>query len=1446
MEKSTVSRSETRLPSQPYLLVVSGPQTNSIIELDFNRLADHPLVLGRLSGQADVVLQSPTGRISRRHLLVYYRPDDKMLVAADAGSSNGTRLNGSLMIAPVPLLPGDMLEVGDVQLKFLLSGAAAIEDLPQGQYREDKFPGFARLEVVETGVPGIEVGTFGRLTPGHPFTFGRHSSCDLRILETREEGYTVSRHQAEIRQGSGKYVLRDTGATNPTRINRLPLQEPHVLSEGDLIQIGSVVMRYRAPRLPLTSPAVTTPPSGTGPQVRSQPLLQPRAILRYAALWALHSGPATMVLPLNKPVKVGRGKDCELRLNDPSVSRHHAIFELDSNLNYSVTDLGSTNGTQLNGQSIKGKHPLRPGDRLTFGEFEFLYERVEGLALAADGLPKENSVLLSGPVTLTLTLDHNGNLLTEQQREQTQASMEVSKVFKSGDLGDLRWLESLALPTELAPPVRPGLTADESSKRLADLLQGPGLELSLEQIVAMTGFPVPAGGNRPFLLEERNTAWMVRAGRVEVFAVQVQEGQAINARHHVCTVPAGSVMICEDPDMDNNGLGLLAVAQAATELIKLPLTDLRYMARQSHLRDSVKTLVDDWLNRLSENIIQSTTSQDALLEAGSEIEVTANQKVISRREGVWARVNRGQFLSLGAEDLSYSAQEIYFPLYGNVWLQALVPAKIRAYRTEELIDSDELWTGLQEFYDLFFRLKYAAIRLSTEAEINRLKQSNEYDSLLKRHTQTRLASILEKEEPAEPVGTPGAPRDILMAACNLVAEVQGITLNKDIILPEKEGRTDRLRDIMRVSRIRMRQIKLETNWWMEEQGPFVAYVYPGKKPVALLPVARKKGSRYEIVDPEDGSRRPVTAEIAATLNDTGYVFYRPLPQHALRARELLRFGFRGSRKDIYVTILLGILGGLLGLFVPVMTGYVFDTVIPFSRRDAAWQVLIGLVIAGFAIITFQITRSITLLRLETRLDVGLQAALWDRLLELPATFFRKYSTGDLANRTLSIDAMRQILSASLVTTILSSTFSIFNFALLFYYDVGLALMALGITLVSVGVIVAISLWQLRHQRRLTFQQGRLASLVLQLVSGIAKLRVAGAEIRAYYVWVKEFTAQRRIAYKARTIGYYLTIFNAIWPVISFIIIFGSVSFLNARNFSTGTFLSFISAYGQFLTASIAMAVAFITALHVVPIYERAKPLFEEMPEISGDKVDPGELTGAIELNHISFRYSPESPLVLNDISLKVRPGEFVAIVGPSGSGKSSLFRLLLGFERPEAGSIYYDNQDLKGLDVQSVRRQMGVVTQNGKLMAGDIFSNIVGSAGFTHEDAWEAARLAGLDKDIEEMPMGMFTVISDNGSALSGGQRQRLMIARAIISRPRILLFDEATSALDNRTQAIVSESLEKLQATRLVIAHRLSTIINADFIYVVIGGNIVQSGTYNELIEKEGPFQELVKRQTV
>jgi len=397
-----------------------------------------------------------------------------------------------------------------------------------------------------------------------------------------------------------------------------------------------------------------------------------------------------------------------------------------------------------------------------------------------------------------------------------------------------------------------------------------------------------------------------------------------------------------------------------------------------------------------------------------------------------------------------------------------------------------------------------------------------------------------------------------------------------------------------------------------------------------------------------------------------------------------------------------------------------------------------------------------------------------------------------------------------------------------------------------------NLVQVRHQRRQYTIRGKISGLVLQLITGVNKLRVAGAEDHAFKVWARGFSEQKRVSFQVGRVANFLAVFNAGFPIVTSITIFFVMFALKATSdasggdfkMSTGDFLAFNAAFGMFLTAMLALSSASLSILSIVPMYERLKPIITTEPEIDDAKSYPGELMGEIEVFHVNFRYKADGPLILKNVSLKIKPGEFIAFVGGSGSGKSTLLRLLLGFEKPEAGNVYFDGQDLATLDLREVRQQMGVVLQTSRLVPTDIFRNIVGASPLTIDDAWEAARMAGLEDDIKGMPMGMHTVVSEGGGTFSGGQRQRLMIARAIVNRPRILFFDEATSALDNRTQKIVTDSLDAMHATRIVVAHRLSTIINADRIIVLEQGRIVEEGSYKDLLERGGHFAELAKRQ--
>jgi ATP-binding cassette subfamily C protein len=548
-----------------------------------------------------------------------------------------------------------------------------------------------------------------------------------------------------------------------------------------------------------------------------------------------------------------------------------------------------------------------------------------------------------------------------------------------------------------------------------------------------------------------------------------------------------------------------------------------------------------------------------------------------------------------------------------------------------------------------------------------------------------------------------------------------------------------------------------------------------------------------------------------------------------------------------MVIAMGVAGGLLSLVTPIATGMIFNDIIPGAARPQLVQLTLILLTISVASAMFSITSGVALVRIESRMGSSVQAGVWDRLLALPMPFFRPYTAGSLATRALGIDRIRQMLSGATITALLGGIFSVFHFALLFYYSPRLALWASLLLVAAIGVTLAVGRAQTRWERMVAAVQNRLAGYVLQTLSSVSKLRVAAAETQAFAIWARQFGQQRQLQFRAKSTGNGLAAIQAGLPLLSTLVLYAvALPLLKdaSTGLRTGDFLAFMTSFTLCMGGMLAASSALVGASMVIPLYEQARPILSAAPEVNTARTDPGVLSGEIEVQHLSFRYGAEGPLVLRDLSLRIRPGEFVAFVGPSGSGKSTLLRLLLGFESTDSGVIYYDGQELAGIDVQAVRQQIGVVLQNGRLMAGDIFTNIVGSSGVPLAEAWEAAAMAGFAEDIRKMPMGMHTGISEGSGTLSGGQRQRLMIARAIVRKPRILFFDEATSALDNRTQSIISASLERLQATRVVIAHRLSTIVNADHIYVVESGRITQHGTYAELIAQEGLFAELARRQ--
>ncbi len=653
-----------------------------------------------------------------------------------------------------------------------------------------------------------------------------------------------------------------------------------------------------------------------------------------------------------------------------------------------------------------------------------------------------------------------------------------------------------------------------------------------------------------------------------------------------------------------------------------------------------------------------------------------------------------------------------------------------------------------------------------------------------------------------------------------------------------------LRAAADTARLRFRRVTLAPGWWKHEAGPLLAFVGAGQRPVALIP----RGGRYWCHDSESASPLPLDDALAASLHQAAFSLYVGFGDAPVTLLTLIRSGLRGLMPDVRTVLVCGALLTLLGLAMPLALGWLTGQVLPSGERGLIALLGLALVAAALTTALFEITRGIAHVRIESYLESTLQAGIWDRLLRLPVPFFRLYSAGDLGERGVGIARIRQAVSGATVSGALAAIFSLMALAVLFFLDPALAVLA---SMLIAGVLVAICALAglaLVQERQLAAVSGLLSGRMLQWLGGIAKLRATGTESRALWMWAQLFSKQQSHQLRAQLLHSGIVTLQSAFPAFATLVLFSAAAArLGANDLSAGLFVAFIGAFNTLAATVMSAAAAIIATLGVVPIIERARPILQAMPETTRARADVGPLEGSIELAHVSFRYQPDEPYVLNDVSLSIRAGEMVAIVGESGCGKSTLMRLLLGFEAPSSGNIFFDKHDLAGLDVGAVRRQMGVVLQNGQLMPGDIKTNIIGPAGLlTLEDAWLAAERAGVADDIRAMPMGMHTVMADGASTVSGGQLQRLMIARAIVGRPRILFFDEATSALDNRTQAKVSASLEQLSATRILIAHRLSTVVNADRIIVLEGGRVAQQGRYEELMAVEGPFRRLAQRQMI
>jgi NHLM bacteriocin system ABC transporter ATP-binding protein len=936
----------------------------------------------------------------------------------------------------------------------------------------------------------------------------------------------------------------------------------------------------------------------------------------------------------------------------------------------------------------------------------------------------------------------------------------------------------------------------------------------------------------------RNLA--VLEGAVDLFAIRREDGRQSGPRLALGRLGPGEMVLALDspdggPQPDGGTLALLAVGISGTRIVEnLPVERLA-PAHQAAIADRLAAL---FAGALADTDVAA--DRRSLSEQGEFELVDGAIYAAQGRRPLWLLPEPGTRLLPGGVDFTPQdgPESVPVPLTSRLWARAVGHGAAHALPSEALDDPGRALTALP--------LHVAGIvreRLLREARRGRGRLERQRSGTSEALTRSLhdLAAVIDPAHEA----AAASGRDSLFTAFALVGRELGLTIMSPAGREGGQAHMTDLEALATASGVRTRDVLLRGDWWQQDAGPLLAWL-DAATPVALL---REREGYVAVVPGGEGhARLRVDATLATRLSQHACMLYRPLPDTVSGPFTLLRTIADLVLTDLRRYVYIGFAAGLFAAATPLFTGILLENVIPRASLTQFAQVLAGLLAVGLGAVLFELVRAATLLRVTGRADLHLQAAVVDRLLRLPVRFFRDFTSGDLAERAMGIHTIRSMLTNGAISALLGALFSVSSLVLMCYYSVPLAALAVALVLLQTTIGLLLTLWQLREERAEIEFEGRVEGFTAQLLTAIGKLRVAAADVRGYARWSSLFAEQRRRFVATQRIVNIRRVIFAFFPTLTLVAIYVGAVKLMGRDGTTlglGAFIAFTAAYGQFQAALSALVGALMDSIAIVPRWERLKPILETAPERRGGQRIIA-LRGDIELSGVTYRYGAGTEPAVADLSLRIRAGEFVALVGGSGAGKSTVLRLMLGFERPERGTVLFDGIPMDELDPGALRRQIGVVLQHGQLTSGTVLSNIVGTSTLTPADAARAAAQVGLDADLETMPMGLHTLVTEGVNTLSGGQRQRLLLARALAHEPAALYLDEATSALDNRTQEIVTRTLKQLDCTRIVVAHRLSTIAEADRIVVLDAGRVVQQGSYAALMAEAGPFRNLAERQLI
>ena len=969
---------------------------------------------------------------------------------------------------------------------------------------------------------------------------------------------------------------------------------------------------------------------------------------------------------------------------------------------------------------------------------------------------------------------------------------------------------------------------------------------SIDELAVRAGTSVPCAGNLPVALDDPDSVWFIDRGAVNLFLVEFKDGVEQAAPQHLLRREAGRLLPGVAPDRRNNEedttLSLIAKGSPGTLLKRLPASLLSEVdpAELAEQTDTWLTAITDTLSRFATRLPRPT----ALAEPG-QTQTLAPCTLSVRRGVVWvSEPPRGASLYMDIVDQAELAEagglhEPEIPLTRTSWLTLFDETTLSGKSTETLAQQGRLLPALATFHAVAFTLERLNRQLAVVDEANLERARTTSRRAAEKAARQRLFNIYDL-----PIDRGADVEDTALAdALRVIGRREGI----DFKFPVRSGPSDSpvgLVDILDASGVRARRVRFtaEDDWWRGDSNAMLAFRAGDGRPVALLP---GRFGRYREFDPVSKRRVRITAERAGALRQEAWMFYRPLPSGNVKPADLLGIALHGSAADLARLAIAGLPGGLIKLLPALALGIVANHIVAGGSAGTLYAVAAA--VAGFGLLgaLLHLLQSTAMMRLEGRSASRVEAAFWDRLMRLPPSVLHRRPSGDLAMSGMTFQNLRDGLQGVVADSLLSVIFLLPVFGVIFFYDTALGVVALAFSVVSLLITVLLGLRQISPYGRMIGAARRVTGRLFQIVGGIGKLRVENAEGSAFAMWARDYREQKRAEVELGALEAHSRAFGAALPFLAGgALLFAAVA-VGDRNLPVGDFLVVYTVFIAFQSAIARLGESFGTVAAMLPAFDQMRPLLAAIPESESEGEPVEYLGGDILFDRVSFRYDSDGPLVLDDVTIRARAGEFVAIAGESGAGKSTLFRLALGIDRPTAGAVYYDGRDLRHLNLKQVRRKIGAVPQSVGLHPQDLWDNLVGHhEDVENEEVWRAVRIADVEDQIRGMPMGMMTMVGTSGAVLSGGESQRITIARSVIGSPRIVLFDEATNWLDNESQAKVMRNLTALTSTRIVIAHRLSTLEQADRIYVLQAGKVVQSGSFGELMEVDGVFRELVRRQ--